>query len=209
MVQEDAHPAPCPAQSCSRDEGLLWRQTPSSRKKLGFFLPSNPSVLNFFGGFTPNSSDSMANALQSSAPLPQRLPSPGQRENTNPRIHQQMTRVQPASPAATQKQHEPLLGAVPAHPAVQQQQTTGLMAGDTRLHIAPVPACIHPSLCAVIHTRCRVQSSGPFFPTPGPSGANHTATFSPHILSPPADQEADVLPARALLGGVSICFYHF
>lgn len=33
------------------------------------FFPCNPSVLNFFGGFTPNSSDSTANALQSSAQL--------------------------------------------------------------------------------------------------------------------------------------------
>lgn len=33
------------------------------------FSPCNPSVLNFFGGFTPNSSDSMANALQCSVQL--------------------------------------------------------------------------------------------------------------------------------------------
>lgn len=33
------------------------------------FSPCNPSVLNFFGGFTPNSSDSMANVLQCSVPL--------------------------------------------------------------------------------------------------------------------------------------------
>lgn len=61
---------PMASREPSRDKGLPWRQAPSSRRNLDFFFsPCNPSVLNFFGGFTPNSLDSTANALQSSAQL--------------------------------------------------------------------------------------------------------------------------------------------